>query len=98
MNTTDTSTGQSTAKFKTTLYLTEDNRKRLHLLTKGNRTKLINQAIAEKLEALEKEQLKEKLLKSLEKANTSTSSTNTSTEDALNEIRKKELSNLISNS
>ena len=47
MNPAQTSSEQAPAKFKTTLYLTEDNKKKLDLLNAKNRTHLINQAIAD---------------------------------------------------
>jgi hypothetical protein len=53
------------AKYKTTLYLTEENRQRLAQLPGGNMTALINEAIAEKLERLEREQARQTLLDSL---------------------------------
>lgn len=97
MNTPQTALADDkSAKFKTTLYLTESNRRRLDKLNRGNRTKLINQAIAEKLEEIEKENAKEKLLKSLKNRKT-TPSNGVSTQGALREIRTKELHNLIEN-
>lgn len=89
--------GQKTAKFKTTLYLTENNRKQLDQLNRGSRTKLINQAIAEKLADLQREKLKEKLLDSLENS-ASVPSNGVLTEDALHEIRGRELNNLLQSS
>lgn len=96
MDTSQTIAEQQSPKFKTTLYLTESNRRRLERFNKGTRTKLINQAIAEKLEQLEKEALQEKLLNALEHSY-STPSNDISTEDALHEIRTKELINLVNN-
>lgn len=96
MNPAQTSPEQAPAKFKTTLYLTEDNKNKLDLLNAKNRTHLINQAIAEKLEAIERQILKEKLLRSLESVD-SIPSGGVSTEDALYEIRQREFNQLVSN-
>ena len=96
MNTAQMSSEQTSAKFKTTLYLTEDNKNKLDLLNAKNRTRLINQAIAEKLEAIESQLLKEKLLRSLESYKT-VSSGGVSTEGALHEIRQREFDCLVSN-
>ena len=52
------------------------------------------QAIVEKLEATERQLLKEKLLKSFESLETKTSN-GVSTEDALHEIRQRELNQLV---
>lgn len=82
-------------KFKTTLYLTDRNRKWLNQLNRWSRTKLINQAITEKLEKSEREILKEKLLNRLDNMSP-VPSNGTSTQDALHEIRTKELKYLIS--
>jgi len=87
---------QNPAKFKTTLYLTESNRKQLEQFTRGSRTKLINQAIAEKLAELQKEDNKLKILASLKNRKT-TPSNGTPTEEALQEIRASELQNLVGN-
>ena len=95
MNTAQVSSEQTSAKFKTTLYLTEDNKNKLDLLNAKNRTRLINQAIAEKLEAIERQLLKEKLLRSLESYDT-VSARGVSTDDALHEIRQRELGYLVS--
>ncbi len=54
-------------KYKTTLYLTEENRRRLKQIPKRSMTRLINEAIAEKLTQIEKAQAKQRLLDSLEK-------------------------------
>jgi len=86
----------SSAKFKTTLYLTESNRKRLERFSRGSRTRLINQAISEKLQALEQEEIKNKLLADLDNSPT-TPSKGVSTEDALREIRKETIRNLVKN-
>lgn len=96
MNTSQTTLDEKSAKFKTTLYLTETNRRRLDKLTRGSRTKLINQAIAEKLEEIEKEETKQRLLLALKNRQT-TPSNGVSTEDALHEIRTRELHNLVTN-
>lgn len=95
MNTPQATTQQTPAKFKTTLYLTEENKKRLDLINAKNRTRLINQAIAEKLESIERQALKEKLLNSL-KTPPAHPSKGISTEDALHEIRQREFRSLIS--
>jgi len=52
------------------------------------------QAIAEKLESTERQLLKEKLLKSFESLETKISN-GVSTEDALQEIRQRELNQLV---
>jgi hypothetical protein len=95
MNTAQISSEQTSAKFKTTLYLTEDNKNKLDLLNAKNRPRLINQAIAGKLEAIERQLLKEKLLRTLESYDT-VSAGGVSTEDALHEIRQRELGCLVS--
>lgn len=94
MDTFSETTKQTSAKFKTTLYLTEQNRKRLEAFGRGRRTKLINQAIAEKLDRLEQEEMQKRLLDALENSMT-TPSNGISTEDALHEIRVKEAQNLV---
>jgi len=96
MNIAQVTSEQAVAKFKTTLYLTEENKNKLDLLNAKNRTRLINQAIAEKLEAIERQLLKEKLLKSLENLEAKPSG-GVSTEDALREIRQRELNQLVAN-
>lgn len=58
-------TNSTAAKHKTTLYLTEENRLRLAQLPKSSMTALINEAIAEKLVKLEREQTKQALLTAL---------------------------------
>ncbi|PWQ95447.1 hypothetical protein [Leucothrix pacifica] len=97
MSAAQTSIQETAAKFKTTLYLTEENKKRLDLLNAKNRTRLINQAIAEKLEAIERQLLKEKLLSALD-APVSHPSNGVSTEDALHEIRQRETEQLLTGS
>jgi hypothetical protein len=49
-----TEAGQS--KIRTTLYLTQENRKRLDRIPRGQKTDLMNRAIAKVLEELEKEE------------------------------------------
>lgn len=53
-------------KFKTTLYLEEESRKKLEKIPKGERTILINKAILDLLEKEEKKIKKQKLLKGLD--------------------------------
>lgn len=97
MNAQQARSDQKPTKFKTTLYLTENNRRQLDKLNRGSRTKLINQAIAEKLAELEREELKKKLLDALDNG-VSIPSNGVSTEDALHEIRSRELDNLLQSS
>lgn len=52
--------GQS--KIRTTLYLTQENRKRLDRIPKGQKTDLMNRAIAKALEELEREENANKFL------------------------------------
>ena len=51
----------TTAKFRTTLYLSDENRDRLEAIPKGQRTMVINHAIAAELDKLEREQNKQEL-------------------------------------
>ena len=62
--------------------------------SRGSRTALINQAIAEKLEQLEQAFMKKKLLAALQDA-PMTASQGISTEDTLLEIRNRETNHLI---
>lgn len=48
--------------YRTSLYLTKNNRHRLNAVPKGQRTQLISQAIEEKLTALERERVQAELL------------------------------------
>lgn len=80
---------EQTTKFKTTLYLTENNRQRLEHFNKLNRTQLINQAIEEKLEALEKQERQQQLLNELD-TGIMTPANGLSTEDTLHKIRLQE--------
>lgn len=77
---------QTMTKCKTTLYLTESNKKRFEPFSRGKRTNFINQAIAEKLEELEKQEIQQKLLESLDNS-IIIPSQGVSTEDALHETR-----------
>lgn len=94
MNMQQTATDDRPTKFKTTLYLTESNKKGLDQLTRGNRTQLINQAIAEKLKELEQERRKRKLLNLIDNMER-VPANGTSTEEAVREIRTRELQNLL---
>ncbi len=53
---------ENSGKYKTTLYLTEDNRRRLKQIPKRSMMRLINEAIAEKLTQIDKAQAKQRLL------------------------------------
>jgi len=55
-----TSTGQD--KVRTTLYLTQENRARLNRIPRGKKTELMNKAIANALEELEREENSKKFL------------------------------------
>ena len=66
------------------------------LLAKKGAKVVIGARRTEKLEAIERQILKEKLLKSLENVD-SIPSGGVSTEDALYEIRQRELNQLVSN-
>ena len=80
-------------KIRTTLYLTKENRKKLDMIPKGQKTELMNYAIAKVLHELEREKLKQEILESLSSPNTGEKVT-VSTQDALQNIRKRELENL----
>lgn len=58
-----TEVGQS--KIRTTLYLTQENRKRLDRIPRGQKTDLMNKAIAKVLEELEREENAQKFIKML---------------------------------
>lgn len=53
------------SKIRTTLYLTQENKKRLDCLPKGQKTALLNKAIADALSELEREENAQKFLKML---------------------------------
>lgn len=52
-------------KIRTTLYLTQENKKRLDRIPRGQKTTLMNKAIANALEELEREENTQKFLKML---------------------------------
>lgn len=60
MQTTTSTTGQN--KIRTTLYLTQENRARLNRIPRGKKTELMNKAIANALEELEREENSQKFL------------------------------------
>jgi len=82
------------SKYKTTLYLTEENRQRLSLLDKHNMTALINEAIAEKLEKIEREQKKQALLKLITEGKR-TPANGVSTQEATRQIREQAIQTRI---
>ena len=80
-------------KIRTTLYLTQENRKKLDMIPKGQKTELMNYAIAKALHEVEREKTKQMILLQLSKP-LEKKPVNVSTQDALDEIRSRELHNL----
>ncbi|MEN9503977.1 MAG: hypothetical protein RI964_3262 [Pseudomonadota bacterium] len=82
------------SKYKTTLYLTEENRVRLAQLPKSNMTTLINEAIAEKLAKIEREQAKQALLTALINGKR-TAANGISTQAVSQQIREQAIANRV---
>jgi hypothetical protein len=61
-----TATDIEQGKVRTTLYLTQENRQRLDRIPRGQKTALMNRAIANALEELEREENAQKFLNMLE--------------------------------
>jgi hypothetical protein len=59
-------TAPEQGKIRTTLYLTQENRERLDRIPRGQKTALMNKAIANALEEIEREENAQKFLKMLE--------------------------------
>lgn len=81
-------------KIRTTLYLSKENRKKLDMIPKGQKTELMNYAIAKALHEVEREKAKQEIILSLLSNCSTGKRTNTLTQDALQEIRSRELQNL----
>ena len=60
-----TLTAPEQGKVRTTLYLTQENRERLDRIPRGQKTALMNKAIANALEEIEREENAQKFLKML---------------------------------
>lgn len=88
------STAEQSVKYKTTLYLTKENRKRLQQMPKGNMTTIINQAIAEKLERMERGQARQVLLDALDTGKRSPSK-GIPTEEAVRTLRQQSVSDAV---